>query len=69
MLQTLFRVWDVLFLEGMDVLFRVAVAILKINESELLACDSISSLYVHLEGMTTRMWHPDKLLKVRLGLL
>lgn len=48
----------------MDVLFRVALAILRLNEAELLACDSISSLYVHLESMTTRQWHPDKLLKV-----
>jgi hypothetical protein len=49
----------------MDVLFRVAVAILRINEAELLECDSISSLYIHLEDMTTRMWQPEKLLKVR----
>ncbi|KAF8313582.1 TBC-domain-containing protein [Clavulina sp. PMI_390] len=62
--DTLFRVWDVLFLEGMDVLFRVALAMLKMNEAELLACDSVSTLYIHLESMTTRMWHPDKLLKV-----
>ena len=53
------------FLEGMDVLFRVAIAILRINEPELLACDSISSLYIQLGSVTSRMWHPDKLLKVR----
>ena len=64
-LQTLFRAWDLFFLEGMDALFRIAVAILRINEAELLDCDSISSLYMHLESMTTRMWQPDKLLKVR----
>lgn len=49
----------------MDTLFRVAVAILRINEAELLDCNSISSLYMRLESMTTRMWQPDKLLKVR----
>ncbi|KAF8340494.1 rab-GTPase-TBC domain-containing protein [Cantharellus anzutake] len=62
--ETLFRVWDVFFVEGMDVLFRVAIAIIRINETQLLACDSISSLYIQLESITTRMWHPDKLLKV-----
>jgi len=30
---------------------------------QLLDCDSISSLYMHLASMTTRMWQPDKLLK------
>jgi len=49
----------------MDVLFRVAIAILRINEAEFLACDSVSSLYIQLESVTSRMWHPDKLLKVR----
>lgn len=48
----------------MDVLFRVALALLRINEPELLACDSIAAIYVHLESMTTRMWHADKLMKV-----
>lgn len=47
-------------------LFRVAVAILKINEAELLECDSVSSVYLHLESMTSRMWHPEKLIKVRI---
>lgn len=35
--QTLFRVWDVLFVEGMVILFRVAVAILMLNEKELVS--------------------------------
>jgi len=42
----------------------VALAMLRINEADLLLCDSVSSLYIHLESMTTRMWHPDKLLKL-----
>jgi small G protein signaling modulator 3 len=50
--------------EGMDVLFRVAVAICMINETDLLKLDSISSLYVFLESMTSRMWQADKLIKV-----
>ncbi|KAG8885655.1 hypothetical protein FRB97_000098 [Tulasnella sp. 331] len=62
--ETLFRVWDVFFVDGMDVLFRVALAVLKIHETELLGCDSMPSLYLYFEGMTARMWQADKLLKV-----
>jgi len=63
-LQTLFRVWDVLLLDGLDVLFRIALAVLKSHEAELLRCESIPAVYVALESLPTRMWQPDKLLQV-----
>lgn len=63
--QTLFRVWDVLLLDGLDVLFRIALAVLKSHEAELLRCESIPAVYVTLESLPTRMWQPDKLLQVR----
>ncbi|KZT53278.1 hypothetical protein CALCODRAFT_501334 [Calocera cornea HHB12733] len=50
----------------MDALFRVAIAIMQMNEPDLLACDSMPSLYTHLENMTARAWQADKLLKVSL---
>ncbi|KZP00539.1 TBC-domain-containing protein [Calocera viscosa TUFC12733] len=62
--ETLFRVWDVFFIEGMDALFRIAIAIMQMNEADLLACDSMPSLYTHLENMTARAWQADKLLKM-----
>ncbi|EJU04958.1 TBC-domain-containing protein [Dacryopinax primogenitus] len=62
--ETLFRVWDVFFIEGIDALFRVAIAIVQMNEVDLLACDSLPSLYTHLENMTARAWQADKLLKM-----
>ncbi|KAF7789776.1 hypothetical protein EIP86_000722 [Pleurotus ostreatoroseus] len=62
-LQTLFRVWDVFLVDGLDVLFRIALAILRVSEEELLQCDSIPSVYVALESLPNRMWRPDKLLK------
>jgi hypothetical protein len=62
--QTLFRVWDVLLLDGLDVLFRIALAVLKSHEAELLRCESIPAVYVALESLPTRMWQPDKLLQV-----
>ncbi|KAI9454807.1 TBC-domain-containing protein [Russula earlei] len=66
--ETLFRAWDVLLLDGLDVLFRIALAILKSHEAELLRCDSIPAVYVALESLPTRMWQPDKLLQLELDL-
>jgi hypothetical protein len=63
-LQTLFRVWDLVFADGLDALFRIGLAIIRINEAELLACDSAPTLYQYLEGMTARTWQADKLMKV-----
>ena len=30
------RIWDIFFIEGQKILYRVALAILKINEKELM---------------------------------
>ncbi|KAL5504086.1 hypothetical protein ACEPAH_8159 [Sanghuangporus vaninii] len=62
-IETLFRVWDLFFVDGLDVLFRIALGVLQISESELLACQSISAVYIALESLPTRMWQPDKLLQ------
>ncbi|KAF5385547.1 hypothetical protein D9757_006763 [Collybiopsis confluens] len=66
--ETLFRVWDVFLVDGLDVLFRIALAILKINEVELLGCQSIPAVYVALENLPTRMWEADKLLQAEADL-
>ncbi|KAG6897016.1 hypothetical protein C0992_004661 [Termitomyces sp. T32_za158] len=62
--ETLFRVWDVFLVDGLDVLFRVALGILRSNEQELLQCESIPAVYVSLENLPTRMWEADKVLQV-----
>ncbi|KIJ62922.1 hypothetical protein HYDPIDRAFT_41614 [Hydnomerulius pinastri MD-312] len=67
-IETLFRVWDVFLVDGLDVLFRIALSILRSNEQELLQCESISAVYVALENLPTRMWQPDKLLQLELEL-
>ncbi|KAJ7871591.1 rab-GTPase-TBC domain-containing protein [Mycena leptocephala] len=66
--ETLFRVWDVFLVDGLDVLFRVALAILRSNEAELLRCESIPAVYVALENLPTRMWQADRLLQLELEL-
>uniref|UniRef100_V5EAL6 Rab-GAP TBC domain-containing protein n=1 Tax=Kalmanozyma brasiliensis (strain GHG001) TaxID=1365824 RepID=V5EAL6_KALBG len=59
--ETLFRVWDVMFVEGMVILFRVAMAILKLYESELLATTSASSFYALAHSVTSRLFSTDRL--------
>ncbi|ORY35339.1 rab-GTPase-TBC domain-domain-containing protein [Naematelia encephala] len=65
--ETLFRVWDVFFVEGHDSLFRVALAMLKLNETELCACETISDLFAFVGGMTARLWGADKLIAAQHG--
>ena len=52
-------------IEGIDVLFRIAFAILRTNEQELLHSASIPAVYVALESLPNRMWEADRLLQVR----
>ena len=51
-------------MDGLDVLFRIALSILRSNEAELLRCESVPAVYVSLENLPTRMWEADKLLQV-----
>ncbi|KAI0027290.1 rab-GTPase-TBC domain-containing protein [Vararia minispora EC-137] len=66
--ETLFRVWDVFIVDGLDVLFRLALAILRAGEQELLHCASVPAAYVTLESLPTRMWEADKLLQMEADL-
>ncbi|GAA5932439.1 uncharacterized protein JCM15063_001226 [Sporobolomyces koalae] len=63
-IQTLLRVWDLFFIHGTVLLFRVALSILKLHEAELLACDSAAGLYGLLGSLPGHIFHADKLLKV-----
>lgn len=52
--EALFRVWDVvLCVSGSTFLFQVAVALLRLNEKPLLACDSAAAVYSYLNGGMT----------------
>ncbi|KAJ7052018.1 rab-GTPase-TBC domain-containing protein [Mycena amicta] len=63
-IETLFRVWDVFLIDGLAVLFRTALAILRSGESELLRAQSVPAVYVALENLPTRMWQADRLLQL-----
>jgi len=63
--ETLLRVWDVFFVEGsMLVVFKVALAILWMNEKEILKCRNGAAVYCYMKQMTLSMYQADKLLKV-----
>ena len=62
------RVWDLFFIHGTIFLFRIALAILKLHEPELLECDSAAGLYAMLGQLPAGLWNADRLLKVRFPL-
>jgi glutamate 5-kinase len=45
-------------------LFRVAIAIIKLAENDMCACESVSDLFAFVGGMTSRLWAADKLIAV-----
>ena len=63
MLQTAARVWDALLNEGPKVLFRIALAVLKTNESTLLQQDNVGLLLREVRQAVTHLHDRDKLMK------
>ncbi|KAJ1338433.1 small G protein signaling modulator 3 [Microdochium nivale] len=53
--EALFRVWDVVLCtnDGSTFLFQVALALLKLNEPQLLLCNTPSSIYTYINHQMT----------------
>ncbi|KAI0180710.1 TBC-domain-containing protein [Hypoxylon sp. FL1284] len=53
--EALFRVWDVVLCinDGSTFLFQVALALLKLNERQLLQCDTPASIYTYINHQMT----------------
>lgn len=53
--EALFRVWDVVFCtnDGSTFLFQVAVALLKLNEQQLLQCSTPAGIYTYINHQMT----------------
>lgn len=53
--EALFRVWDVIFCfnDGSTFLFQIALALLKLNEAQLLECDSAARIYGYIGNEMT----------------
>ncbi|KAI3465520.1 hypothetical protein Pfo_022183 [Paulownia fortunei] len=70
--ETTLRVWDILFYEGANVLFNVALAIFKMNEEELLMTHQVGDVINVIQRTTHRLFDPDELLTVafdKIGLM
>lgn len=69
--EALLRVWDVIFClgDGATFLFQVALALLKLNETSLLACESPAEVYGYVNGrMTDHAISIDGLIRASEGL-
>ncbi|KAG9239183.1 rab-GTPase-TBC domain-containing protein [Amylocarpus encephaloides] len=53
--EALFRVWDVVFCtnDGSTFLFQVALALLKLNEQQLLQCSTPANIYTYINHQMT----------------
>ncbi|KAK8086616.1 hypothetical protein PG994_001590 [Apiospora phragmitis] len=69
--EALFRVWDVVLCinDGSTFLFRVALALLKLNEPQLLQCDAPAAVYTYINHqMTNHAISIDGLIQASEGL-
>ncbi|KAK9779230.1 putative Rab-GAP TBC domain-containing protein [Seiridium cardinale] len=69
--EALFRVWDVILCtgDGSTFLFQVALALLKLNERQLLACSAPSDIYTYINRqMTNHAISIDGLIQASEGL-
>lgn len=62
--ETTLRVWDVLFNEGGKVLFRVALALFKMKEEDLMAARHVGEAVKIIQHLTHHLFDPDELLTV-----
>eukprot|EP00742_Colponemidia_sp_Colp-10_P009143 GILJ01009945.1.p2 GENE.GILJ01009945.1~~GILJ01009945.1.p2 ORF type:complete len:469 (+),score=63.12 GILJ01009945.1:2087-3493(+) len=63
-IESMLRVWDCLFFEGDKILFRVALAVFKMNETQLLAVDDPGVLFHVLKYIVRYAKDADRLMKV-----
>ena len=64
-MQTVARVWDALLFEGPKVLYRVALALLKGCEAQLLAVNNTGDLISDIKEAARSAHDRDALMKVR----
>jgi hypothetical protein len=63
--QLALRVWDCLFNEGSKILFRVALALIKIHAQELIQTTDYQTLFVTMKRITKTTFDPEHLMRVR----
>ncbi|KAJ6248007.1 growth hormone-regulated tbc protein [Anaeramoeba flamelloides] len=60
--ECVLRIFDIVFAEGYKILFRVSLALFKINKAQILKCNSSPDLFTHLKNMSLDVIDPDKLI-------
>ena len=63
-IESVLRVWDVLFYEGSRTLFRVAIAIFKIGEQRIKAVNESMEMFQVVQGLPREMLDVSLLLTV-----
>ena len=58
------RVWDSFLLDGYETLLRVAVAIIKLSEPTLLACQNMDEVMAHFKKPLEQLVDPEPVLAV-----
>jgi hypothetical protein len=62
-LPFLFRMFDIFFVEGVSVIFRLALAIMQDAEAELLRCDMDGAIPL-IRDIPARIYHPDIIIEM-----
>ncbi|KAJ3433550.1 growth hormone-regulated tbc protein [Anaeramoeba flamelloides] len=60
--ECVLRIFDIVFAEGYKILFRVSLALFKINKAQILKCNSSTDLFTYLKNMSSDVIDPDKLI-------
>ncbi|MCJ1394772.1 hypothetical protein MMC18_007652 [Xylographa bjoerkii] len=63
-IETVLRVWDVLFYEGSRTLFRVALAVFKLGEAEIKAVSDPMEIFQVVQGLPRKMLGVGELMGV-----
>ncbi len=68
-IKVLLRIWDLFFYDGSIVLFQITLALLKLNEAELLAADNSSQIFTQLNDIPAELNDVDLLIEtcIRVG--
>ena len=62
--EVLQRLWDLFFIKGNKILFRISLAIFHLMEEELLECQSINAIVQKMETISKYLQDPAIVLQV-----
>lgn len=58
------RVWDLLFIKGNKLLFRISLAIFHLLHDELLDCDNFCAIMAIMEKTSVLLQDPEVVLQI-----